>query len=200
MPDTTWITTAKAAEFLGVERQTVLNWAEKGLLRKFEYAQGRGMAYKFDLEQLKALKDDLIRIHESESSVAEYERQLEESEEALTNNLIKEIKVSKQWKEKKEECIKEAEEETNKILDKNKNKNKDINVDSIKIAIKNLRNIIAETNTNIIKEIEIGIELENKENIVKNINKVKEKKPVGRPKKLKENTNQIKIKDYFKNK
>ena len=71
-----WITVAKAAELLGVTTQSIRNWGAKGLLRTQEIKSASRTKIKYDNKQVLALKDDLVRIHESELTHDQYEAEI----------------------------------------------------------------------------------------------------------------------------
>ena len=88
MSQTNWISATKAAEMLGVSRQTVMNWAEKGVVRRRKQKSGKGVVYAFDHAQLEALKGDLLRVHETELSIAEYESQVKAAQEKCKQKAV----------------------------------------------------------------------------------------------------------------
>ena len=101
--------------------------------------------------------------------------------------------------------IKEYKEKfVNNIININKNKkDENIDINEIEVIINNLREELTNCINEAIKEVEIGLELENMDDIYYTINtddkKEKNKIPPGRPRKIDNNKNQMKIDEIFKN-
>ena len=124
--------------------------------------------------------------------------------EQIAEYTIKEIKIRQKWKKKKEEIQEYKEKFVNNIININKNKkDENIDINEIEVIINNLREELTNCINEAIKEVEIGLELENMDDIYYTINtddkKEKNKKPPGRPRKIDNNKNQMKIDEIFKN-
>ena len=146
------------------------------------------------IEQILTIKE-YISINDEE---IEEEFKNENIEETLEKYIIKEIQINEKWKSLK-----------NKIKEKAKNKidqlinNNIINLEELEKIILNLRKSLAQINIDKVKEIEIGVELDNLNNIneeIKSNLKYKEiKRPPVRPKKeVNIDNKQRKIDDIFK--
>ena len=123
--------------------------------------------------------------------------------EQITEYTIKEIKIRQKWKKKKEEIQEYKEKFVNNIININKNKkDENIDINEVEVIINNLRKELTNCINEAIKEVEIGLELENMDDIYYSINiddkKEKNKKPPGRPCKIDNNKNQMKIDEIFK--
>ena len=112
-------------------------------------------------------------------------------EDQLEELKIREIKIRNKWKMIKNNIQEQVQIKVNEIINLNKNKkDKQIDVSQVDQLITSLRTTISNTPKEIIKEIEVGIEMDNmydiKKEIIKKseINKEKIKRPVGRPKKI----------------
>ena len=112
-------------------------------------------------------------------------------EDQLEELKIREIKIRNKWKMIKNNIEEQVQIKVNEIINLNKNKkDKQIDVSQVDQLITSLRTTIYNTPREIIKEIEVGIEMDNmydiKEEIIKKseINKEKIKRPVGKTKKI----------------
>ena len=91
-----------------------------------------------------------------------------------TGNLaIREIKIRNKWKKIKDGLTNDIKEKVKELIELNTNKNpKEIDISIIYELIKCLRQEIAKSSKDLIKEIEIGIEIDNmydiKDDIIKN--------------------------------
>ena len=93
----------------------------------------------------------------------------------------------------------------NNINNNNNNNDDNINLDLIKQSIHQVRKDLANSIDTIIKEVEIGIELDDQEDFIKKLKRIEDEKQIiikknpGRPKKeIKEDTRQKRILDYIK--
>ena len=127
--------------------------------------------------------------------------------EQLIIYTIKEIKIKKEWTELKEKWFESAKCFVDKLLNINKNKNEEnLNTSDIYMLITKLRKRIGTTIKEKVKELEIAIETDEQNEIIKkykakiNDKDNENKKPGRPPKKNQILDNQIKITDFFNNK
>ena len=149
-----------------------------------------------------------INISNNEATVEEINNN-EDEDSQLEKMLILEIKIRDKWKKIKNQVKNAALKALNKFIQNNKNKNeKEIKEEEIDELITQTRYLISCQSKDLIKELELGIELEymysiseeyaerNKE---KSNDKNKEKRPPGRPKKTENKDNKQKTITEFLN-
>ena len=127
--------------------------------------------------------------------------------EQLIIYTIKEIKIKKEWTELKEKWFESAKCFVDKLININNNKNEEnLNTSDIYMLITKLRERIGTTIKEKVKELEIAIETDEQNEIIKkykakiNGKDNENKKPEILPKKNQILDNQIKITDIFNNK
>lgn len=121
------------------------------------------------IEQILTIKE-YIKINEEE---IEEDIKYENTEEALEKYIINEIKINEKWKQVKNKIKEDAKNKIEQIINNNI-----INVEELERIIADLRKSLARMSKEKIKEIEIGNELDNLNNIneeVKQNFKIKEK-------------------------
>ena len=127
----------------------------------------------------------------------------ENIEEQAADYMIKEIKVREKWKKKKEEIQQCKINCLETLIEENKDKGEEeLNVGRLQQLIHTLREKLAGCSNEAIKEIELGIELENMDDMYYMTNRNKKekevKRPPGRPKKqVRTDSKQIKIEDML---
>ena len=127
--------------------------------------------------------EEYIKIKEEE---IEEDIKSENTEEQLENYIAKEIKINEKWKKIKNSIIDKAKNIIDMIINNNEEQ---IKIEEIDKLIMSIRKSIAQISFEKLKEIEIGVELDNLNSINKlmklknNTNKIK--RPPGRPKKEK---------------
>ena len=149
-----------------------------------------------------------INISNNEATVEEINNN-EDEDSQLEKMLILEIKIRDKWKKIKNQVKNAALKALNKFIQNNKNKNeKEIKAEEIDELITQTRHLISCQSKDLIKELELGIELENmysiseeyaERNKEKSNDKNKEKRPPGRPKKTENKDNKQKTITEFLN-
>ena len=149
-----------------------------------------------------------INISNNEATVEEINNN-EDEDSQLEKMLILEIKIRDKWKKIKNQVKNVALKALNKFIQNNKNKNeKEIKEEEIDELITQTRHLISCQSKDLIKELELGIELENmysiseeyaERNKEKSNDKNKEKRPPGRPKKTENKDNKQKTITEFLN-
>ena len=149
-----------------------------------------------------------INISNNEATVEEINNN-EDEDSQLEKMLILEIKIRDKWKKIKNQVKNAALKALNKFIQNNKNKNeKEIKEEEIDELITQTRHLISCQSKDLIKELELGIELENmysiseeyaERNKEKSNDKNKEKRPPGRPKKTENKDNKQKTITEFLN-
>ena len=129
--------------------------------------------------------------------------------ELIIDYTIKEIKIKKEWTELKEQWIENIKDFVNKLISINNNKSEEnIITSDIYILITKLRERIGSTKKEKVNELEIAIEIEEQNDVIKKYkakindkNNENQNKKLGRPPKKNQTlNNQIKITDFFNNK
>lgn len=126
-------------------------------------------------------------INISNNEITDEEINMNEDEDAqLEKMLISEIRIRDKWKKIKRQVKDSAVKTLNEVIQNNKNKNdKEIQAKEIDQLIIQTRQLISCQSKELIKELELGIELENMYLISEEyIERNKEKRPPGRPKKI----------------
>ena len=163
-----------------------------------------------ELNKIKTIIGKLITIYYfTEIEELDHRNELvdkfEDLDEAIESIMVNEIKINNIWKNIKNSHENEISDSIINIMNVNNNKKEtEIDVSGIDNLIISLRGKISKCSKDIIKAIELGIEIENmndvKEEFTKKLknNDVYKKKPVGRPRKeVVTDVNQRKIEDFL---
>ena len=147
------------------------------------------------IEQIFAINEYIKSYNDEE---VEEDIKNENIEEALEKYIIKEIKINEKWKLIKNKIKEEAKNKVDQIINNNI-----INIGELERIIAELRKNLSLISREKIKEIEIGVELDNLNNINEeiklNFRNSENKRPPGRPKKeVIVDNKQKKIDDIFK--
>lgn len=79
----------EASELLGVSRTTLANWENKGIINVYQRGVGRYARCYYDAEEIDKVRDDLVLVSKTETSIGKYMERLQVEEERLKRALSK---------------------------------------------------------------------------------------------------------------